>query len=103
MKFMAYLSNKIDEEMLDAKCYLYKAEAMKATDSNSADILKNIADQELNHASMLHQLAVNFYTQTKSSGRSLPEDMLAKYNALHEHFIDDYNDLKVMFNNYSKF
>lgn len=83
---MCYYKDKICDEFMDAKSYLYKAEAVKDTDKELSDTLKSICEQELSHAMLIYKAATK---------RAVDIDKLW--------FASEYNSIKSQIEDYSKF
>lgn len=83
---MCYYKDKIDDEFGDAENYLYKAEALKDDDKEAADILKTLAEQELNHAVMIYKLGIRRKNEVDKKW-----------------FTRKYNKVKMQLDDYSKF
>lgn len=81
MKDMHWYEENIEEELHDAEKYAKSALYTKHTDAEASRLCAELARQELNHADMLHGMAVKTYNRHADAG----EDMTAT-KAIWDHY-----------------
>lgn len=100
MKLIEILSEKIDEEIDDAKSYIEMAIKYKDEYPEMSRTLSNISAQEMEHMNLLHNevtIIIKKYRETKGEP---PADMMAVYNYLHKKQIEKAAEVKTMQNMY---
>lgn len=95
MKIIELLSERIDEELCDAKFYIKKAIEHKAEHRALADTFYTISTQEMGHVDMLHEQVVNLINQYKTANGNPPPEMMTLYDYLHKKQIEKANEVKV--------
>ena len=83
MEIIKQLSEKIDDELLDAEKYIKCAYKVDEQYPQVADVYYKLSLEEMNHVTMLHEAVVriiNDYKQTKE----IPQGMQMLYEYLHE-------------------
>lgn len=88
MKIIEYYTDKIAEEIKDAKNYAMKALELRDTDPDQAQALYDISVEEMGHMSMLHGLVVGIIEKYRKEKGEPPADMMARYNYLHQKAIE---------------
>lgn len=88
MKIIEYYTDKIKEEIKDAKNYAMKALELRDTDPDQAQALYDISVEEMGHMSRLHGLVVGIIEKYRKEKGEPPADMLARYNYLHKEAIE---------------
>ena len=88
MKIIEYYTDKIAEELKDAKNYAMKALELRDTDPDQAQALYDISVEEMGHMSMLHSLVVGIIEKYRKEKGEPPVDMMARYNYLHQKAIE---------------
>lgn len=96
MKLIEKLSEKISEEIHDAKCYVKMALEVKDDHPELARTLYNISTQEMEHMSMLHTAVVDIIEKYKEEKGEPPAPMMAVYEYLHNKQIDAAAEVKSM-------
>ena len=96
MKLIEKLSEKISEEIHDAKCYVKMALEVKDEHPELARTLYNISSQEMEHMSMLHNAVVDLIEAYKAEKGEPPASMLAVYDYLHKKQIEAAAEVKSM-------
>lgn len=94
MKIIQKLSDKIEEEIHDAKHYAKWAIEVKEEYPNLAQTLYNIANQEMEHMRLLHESVVQVINDYRAKNGDPPANMMAVYDYLHGKHIDDAADAK---------
>ena len=96
MKIIQWLSDKIDEEIGDAKCYCVKAIEVKIDMPKLSETLFKLSEEEMKHMSLLHNEVVDIITTYRKEHGEPPADMLAVYEYLHKKQIDKSAEVKAM-------
>ena len=87
-KIKKYVEN-INEELSDAQEYIEKALWYKARgDQNRYTKYKEMSAQELNHAMIIHDMAVQDIDALDAVYPELPLKMVEKWNAAHEQYVE---------------
>lgn len=100
MKIIQVLSERIEEEISDAKWYIKRAIACKDEHPEVSRTYYTLASQELEHSSMLHDAVTDAIKRYRDEHGEPPEGMLALYNYLHKKEIKDYDKVKRMIDDY---
>lgn len=95
MKIIEKLSERIDEELCDAKSYVKMAIECKEERRGLADVYNEISLQEMNHVNMLHEQVVEIITNYRKTNGEPPANMLSVYEYLHKKQIEKANRIKV--------
>lgn len=98
MRYIKELADNIMEEVEDAKKYAEKSLEHKAWgDSYAASRYHQLAEDELSHASFLHELVTK---QIKKLGEVYkpPEDMMEKWEKMHKEYVEKTAWIKQMLN-----
>lgn len=98
MRYIKELSDNIMEEVEDAKKYAEKSLEHKAWgDSYAASRYHQLAEDELSHASFLHELVTK---QIKKLGEvyTPPADMMEKWEKAHKEYVEKTAWIKQMLN-----
>ena len=88
MKIIEYYTDKIAEEIKDAKNYAMKALELRDTDPSQAKALYDLSVEEMGHMSRLHGLVVGIIEKYRQEKGDPPADMLARYEYLHKKAIE---------------
>ena len=88
MKLIEKLSDKISEEIHDAKEYAKMALEYKDERPDLARTLYAISTEEMGHMSRLHEAVVDIIEQYRKTNGEPPASMLAVYDYLHKQQID---------------
>ena len=88
MKLIEKLEEQIEEEIHDAKKYAKLAAELKAEHPGTAQVLYNIAAQEMDHQSMLHAEVVKLVEQHRRTKGEPPAAMMAVYEYLHKKHVE---------------
>ena len=96
MKIIQQLSDKIEDEICDAKEYCVKAIEVKTDMQKLAETLIKISEEEMKHMTLLHNEVVDIITTYRKEHGEPPADMLAVYEYLHKKQIDKSAEVKAM-------
>ena len=96
MKDIEKLSNKIADEICDAKSYAKMALEFKEKHPNIANTLYDISQEEIDHMNMLHDAIKSLIDEYRSTNGEPPAAMLAIYDYLHKQQIKKANKAKAI-------
>ena len=100
MLIIKKLSKMIKEEICDAEKYANCALKYKEDDKALGDMFYTLATEELKHMEMLHTHVVRLINDYKAKVGEPPEAMKAMYDYLHEEWIENVAEVKVLLNMY---
>lgn len=96
MKLIKILSEKIGEEVCDARSYAKLALEYKEEYPELARTLYNISVQEMEHKNMLHNEITEIIKRYRETKGEPPADMMAVYDYLHKEQIEKALEVKTM-------
>ena len=96
MKEIKMLAGHIREEMNDAETYAKLALRYKDDDRSLSQTIEKLAEQELDHADMLHAQASRLIKERKENGETPPVAMSAVWSWEHENMMDCVARVKVL-------
>ena len=100
MKVIKYLSEKIEDEIADAKGYAEKALMYRDEYPELSRTLYNLSLQETEHMNLLHNEVTTIIRKYREQNGEPPANMLAVYEYLHEKQIADAAEVKNLQNMY---
>ena len=96
MKVIKVLTDKIREEICDAKSYAELALEYKETYPDLARTFYNLSMQEMDHKTMLHNEATEIIKRYREKNGEPPADMMAVYEYLHKEHIEKALEVKTL-------
>ncbi len=96
MKEIKMLAGHIREEMNDAETYAKLALKYRDSDRGLSQTFEKLAEQELDHADMLHAQAARLIADKREAGDIPPAAMSAVWSWEHENMIDCIARVKVL-------
>ena len=96
MKEIKMLAGHIREEMNDAETYAKLALKYRDDDRNLSQTFEKLAEQELDHADMLHAQSSRLIKERKENGETPPVAMSAVWSWEHENMMDCVARVKVL-------
>ena len=102
MKIIKILSDKIKEELADAKSYASMALEYKDEWPELSRTLYNLSTQEMEHMNLLHNEVTAIIKKYRETNGEPPANMLAVYDYLHKEQIDKAAEVKVLQNMYKE-
>ena len=96
MKIIETLSNKIEEEVHDAKSYVTMAMEYKEEYPELSRTLYNISTQEMEHMNLLHGEVTQIIKKYRETNGEPPADMMAVYDYLHKKQIEKSLEVKTL-------
>lgn len=94
MKIIQILSDKISEEICDAKAYAKMALEYKEEYPDLARDLYNLSLQEMDHKTILHNNVTTIIKKYREAKGDPPADMMAVYDYLHKKQIEKALEVK---------
>jgi len=102
MKLIKVLSDKIKDELCDAKEYVKMAIEYKDEYPELSRTLYNISTQEMEHMGMLHNEVTIIIKKWRETNGEPPADMMAVYDYLHKEQIEKSLEVKMLQNMYKE-
>jgi len=96
MKVIKTLSEKITEEICDAKAYVKLAIEYKEEYPDLSRTLYNLSLQEMDHMNILHNEVTAIIKRYRETNGEPPADMLAVYDYLHKEQIEKSLEVKML-------
>ena len=96
MKIIEKLSEKISEEIHDAKCYAKMALEYREEYPDMARMLYNISLEEMEHMGKLHGAVVGLIEDYRKEHGEPPAGMMALYEYLHKQQIEKATEARTM-------
>ena len=88
MKKIKELKEHIREELEDAEEYARQAIMCREDDPQTAELYYDLSVAELNHMDRLHTRVAGIIAQYRKDHGDPPPDMQAKYDVLHEMYME---------------
>lgn len=102
MKIIKILSDKIKEEICDAKSYASMALEYKDEWPELSRTLYNISTQEMEHMNLLHNEVTAIIKKYRETKGDPPVEMMAVYDYLHKEQIEKAAEVKTLQNMYKE-
>ena len=96
MKIIKVLSDKIKDELHDAKDYAEMANKYKSDYPELSRTLFTISTQEMEHMNLLHNEVAKIIAKYRETNGEPPSDMLAVYDYLHNEQIEKALEVKML-------
>ena len=102
MKIIKILSDKIKEEIHDAKSYANMALEYKDEWPELSRTLYNISTQEMEHMNLLHNEVAAIIKKYRETKGDPPVEMMAVYDYLHKEQIEKAAEVRTLQNMYKE-
>ena len=102
MKIIKILSDKIKEEIGDAKSYVTMAIEYKDEWPELSRTLYSISMQEMEHMNLLHNEVASIIRKYRETKGDPPVEMMAVYDYLHKEQIEKAAEVKTLQNMYKE-
>ena len=102
MKIIKILSEKISEEIADAKSYASMAIQYKDEYPELSRTLYNLSTQETEHMNLLHNEVASIIKKYRETKGDPPPEMMAVYDYLHKEQIEKAAEVKTLQNMYKE-
>ena len=96
MKLIQLLSDKIEDEICDAKSYAKLAIEYKEEKPELGRTFYNLSLQEMDHMNVLHNSVTEIIKQYRETNGEPPANMMAVYDYLHKQQIDKALEVKTL-------
>lgn len=96
MKVIKVLSNKISEEICDAKAYAKLSIEYKEEYPELSRVLYALSTQEMEHMNKLHAEVTEIIRKYRETNGEPPADMMAVYEYLHNEQIEKALEVKTL-------
>lgn len=102
MKIIKILSEKIEEEIKDAKSYADMSIKYKEEYPELSRTLYNLSLQEMEHMNLLHNEVTTIIKRHRETNGEPPVEMMAVYDYLHNKQIENSLEVKTLQNMYKE-
>ena len=96
MKIIRKLSERINDEIEDAKHYAKCALKYRNDHRSLADTMYQISLEEVRHADMIHEEVVKIINEYRATKGEPPAIMLQLYDYMHQQAIAKMNEVKTL-------
>ena len=102
MKLIKKLSDYINEEIHDSEKYIKHAMKVKKEYPWLGDVFYNLSNEEMKHMQVLHGAVEKIIEEYRKTEGEPPAAMLAVYDYLHEKFIEEAKEVRVLWDMYKE-
>lgn len=96
MKIIKCLSDYIEEELQDSEKYIKKALKIKQDYPEVAELFNMLSGEEMKHMNLLHAQVTKIIDSYRKTNGEPPAAMMAVYDYLHEKFIEEAKEVKIL-------
>lgn len=99
---LKYFKEQICEELCGAKMYIRNAIELKSMSSGWSKKMAQMSEQELNHASELYSMAMEYIDRISDSYEKIPEYITKHKDEIVDMYIEESTKIKIMHEMYKE-
>ena len=96
MEIISQISDKIEDKLRSAECYIKAAISYKDERPMLAAVMSRISTEEMEHVNLLHDQVKLIIDEYRKEHGDPPEKMLGIYEYLHKKHINKATEIKVL-------
>ena len=96
MKVIKQLTEYIEEDICDSEKYALMAMKLKESYPEVANVLYMLSLEEMKHMQLLHEQVTKVIAEYKRTSGDPPVNMQAVYDFLHEKYIGEAKEIKIL-------
>ena len=96
MKIIKQICEYIEDELHDSEKYIKKALEVREEYPEVAELMNMLSAEEMKHMQLLHNQVVKLIDTYRKTNGEPPANMLAVYDYLHNKYIEETKEIKIM-------